>query len=256
MARLWVVMVVVVSVTGCPPPQRIRAIGDAGAACTPTLCGASVVVQSELASGTVLTSEECKRVCESAWCGASPISGQPGCTLASATSVTCGSIAYDCGYCVFGCGPNPSSCGHQCCDGPSNCCQDTPRSCRGLSCGSCPPADARCSLEACRSFRACGGRLLAEPRASVCGDATDAGIDLAEYCPEACRAMAAGARVSGACATDAGGDDAGSGDAGACACATAREACEAACSQASVRACLDCAAGCAIDFARCAPTCR
>ncbi|MDP1825624.1 MAG: hypothetical protein Q8L48_20355 [Archangium sp.] len=258
--RFRAVLALMVGVAGCPriTPERID-VPDAGT-CNASLCGTSVAVKTTLAPATPLTTEECERVCASAWCGAKPISPTgPGCTLESATSVACGSIAYDCGYCVFGCGGGGPGCGEGCCDGVSNCCRPAARSCRGLGCGSCPPIDPRCSLEGCRSFKACGGQLSAEPRASACGDARDAGIDLVEYCPDACNAMAAGAQLAAACGTDAGAAvDAGTHfpDGGVCDCEPKRDACERACSQSSVRTCLDCAAGCAIDFARCTTQCR
>lgn len=257
--------VVLVVVAGCGritvslPDGGTGADRVAGTSGSSPSCGGSVAVTTQLAPGTLLTNEECDRVC--GWSGRRPISGPPGCVLQSQTSVYCNATAYDCGYCVFGCQYAPSSCGSGCCDGPSNCCKATSRSCRGLFCGACPQPDARCSLEACRSFKACGGQLAAEPRASVCGDLTDAGIDLAEYCPDACTVADAGAVVQEGCSgpSDAGTIDEGTTDttdAGACDCDATRSTCEAACPQTSARECLDCAANCAIDFARCAARCR
>jgi hypothetical protein len=134
------------------------------------------------------------------------------------------------------------------------------RSCRGLFCGSCPPGDARCTLAACRTFHGCGGLLPAEPRARVCPSAADAGIDLAEYCPEACIAMSAGAAVEQGCAADGGAVQADAGallpDGGDCDCTARRATCEQACPQTAARDCLDCAANCAIDFTRCRAGCR
>lgn len=243
--------------TGCPVARITPDVPDSGQ-CNASPCGTSVAVKTKLAPGTTLTDAECASVCASAWCGGQPIGGLPGCTLVSPTSVSCGSIAYDCGYCVFGCGSNPSSCGDGCCEFASNCCRAVARSCRGLSCGACPAADPRCSLEACRSFKACGGQLPAEPRPGVCGDG---GVELATYCPEACNTMAAGAFIEAACSSDGGPVwplDAGltNQDGGTCDCEPTRESCELACPQSSATSCLDCAANCAIDFARCMTRCR
>lgn len=236
--------------TGCP---RITPdVADAGQ-CNPAQCGTSVAVTTRLTPSTVLTEQECTSVCASAWCGARPIGDLPGCTLVSSTSVACGSTAYDCGYCVGGSEP----CSNGCYEFASNCCRSTARSCRGLRCESCPAIDPRCSLDACQSFKSCGGRLLAEPRPGVCGDA---GIDLATYCPDACNSMAAGAFLEAFCSSDGGAvmpADAGSlkNDGGACDCESTRETCETACSRTTATNCLDCAANCGIDFARCLQSC-
>ena len=85
-------------------------------------------------------------------------------------------------------------------------------------------------------------------------------MDLVEYCPDACNAMAAGAILEAGCSSDAGTvmpADAGSlkNDGGVCDCKSAREACEMDCPQARATSCLDCAANCGIDFARCLKTC-
>jgi hypothetical protein len=233
--------------------ERIFAV-DAGSQCEAS-CGTSLPVETALAPATALTAEECARVCAANWCGRSPIR-KPGCTLTDSHTVSCIATVWDCGHCFYTCG---AGCGG-CCNADL-CCQATVRSCRALSCDACPPIDARCSLSACRTFKACGGQLVAEPNPVVCDgapDQPDASVELAEFCPDACNAQQAGAVLELGCPADAGSSapDAGLPDGGTCACAATRVSCEAACSRTTKRDCLECAADCAIDAYRCLQACQ
>jgi hypothetical protein len=228
---------------GCTQP-RLAPIPDSGVACNE--CGGTVPVQTALPAGTQLTDAECASVCEPVWCGQRSYLG---CMLHSGF-VACSGPAADCGeQCdpfFFG---SPERCGDGCANySPPTCCDaQAPLYCRGLACSACAAPDPRCSLDACRTFLACGGALEADPRPQSCADAdggVDPSVELARYCPDACNAMNAGALLDAGC-TDAGVIDGGG------ACSAQRDSCERACPTTSYRDCMNCSARCGIAFARC-----
>ncbi|MFT3709821.1 MAG: hypothetical protein QM817_19500 [Archangium sp.] len=269
--RLLAFIGVMCGLAACPriepaeqPPARIEA-GAGEATCIPELCGREVAVRTSLAPGTELTAAECDKVCAAAWCGVPPIArnslmNAQGCSLVSATSVSCTAIAYDCGY-SFGCTPS-GNCGPSLCRTASStapCCGTFAPQCTGkeAACADCPAADARCSASACASFKACGGALDTEPDPSQCANAdggVDPSINLESFCPDACNAKHAGAEVE-ACPGDAGVVvDAGS---GSCVddCAASRATCVDACPRTSFGDCMSCSANCGVKFGQCRRAC-
>jgi hypothetical protein len=248
---------------GSNPAPRITPVAEVGESCSRQLCGGSVEVRTQLAPDIPLTAEECQAVCASVWCGSEPISGPPGCSLASATTVSCVATVFDCGYpppyCAFNSCPG-------CCE-PSAVCRYDLGACGGEACSLC--STDRCNLATCRALGRCGARLEAEPKPSTCADA-DGGIDPAydpgPACIEACHAADAGAVLD--CAAWMAGSCDGEGqqvarclpDAGvpsscAQACAATRGSCEAACPRDSFGQCMRCAAGCGLAFAGCVAAC-
>jgi hypothetical protein len=296
-----------------PPPRIVAVPPDSGTpgVCSPQDCGATVSVITSLSQNTALTPDECATICASVWCGKKPIGlppGNPNCMLVDTTAVSCGATASgcgepcmgatDCGYCFGECVVNPGSCSGGCCNKYSGCCGPPPSAlyCRGFFCSDCPPPDPRCSLDACRAFKSCGGQLAAEPSATACADAdggVDPTVDIADFCPDACNAMDAGAAVQAACSDagtldagtldagtldagtldagnpdagnpdagnpDAGNPDAGNPDAGSCveACWSTRTACDRACPRfRSFRDCMYCSAECGVDLGHCLSGCN
>lgn len=219
-------------------------------------------VVTTLDAGTPLTLAECDQVCAAVWCRAQPISrnaasNQEGCSLSSPTTVHCTSVAYDCGYFPQAC--TTASCPGQCRERSTTppCCGALEPECDvGSFCDECPAPDPRCSMANCTAFKGCGGALPTEPAVRVCADADggiDAQLDLAQFCPDACNALHAGAVVAQCPPPGAdGGVDGGSCGAS---CTAAREACEAQCSRASFATCMSCAAACGVAFGQCQRAC-
>lgn len=230
-----------------PPPKQ----------CQAALCGGDVPVRTSLAVGATLTAAECKSLCADLWCGTEPIGGAPGCWLWVPQTVHCGSIASDCGE-VFTPGCGPANCAG-CCDYGT--CTNAFGSCGGVSCTDC----TGCTAAACAALTACGIRLEAEPRPSICAGLDGGSLEPSAWCPSACFESRAGAtaqcalRLGGSCG-DGGFEaqcavDAGAPSSCVSACANARDTCELACPKSSSMECTTCSADCGLAFARCRSAC-
>lgn len=254
---------VTVLAASCAPPRsacRVQeACADAGvhASCQRADCGANVKVTTTLEVGTPLTTDECDRICAPVWCGSEPItrhSTSPGgCSLVAPDTVRCDAVVSDCGWpppCVSAYCPGAcrQPAGPPCCGEPLR-----PECAANSVCGDCPPPDPRCTVDACRGYAACGGRLSTEAAPSTCADA-DGGIDptfdTAALCVDACNAGHAGDRLD--CDGGVRGHDAGLG-VNSCgdACIGIRARCDDACPRSSFAECMTCAARCGVAFGQC-----